>query len=51
METPSTLWAIGSWYIEFTQNTDEQVIELLQRAAPPTAEGTVCRIRSRRTAA
>ncbi|MGW4964073.1 phosphoribosyltransferase family protein [Nonomuraea sp. NPDC004186] len=41
LETPSTLWAIGSWYTDFTQNTDEQVVELLQRAAPPTAEGTV----------
>ncbi|MGV9384591.1 phosphoribosyltransferase family protein [Nonomuraea sp. NPDC003707] len=41
LETPPTLWAIGSWYTDSTQNTDEQVVELLQRAAPPTAEGTV----------
>ncbi|MGW4966520.1 hypothetical protein ACWEPL_55655 [Nonomuraea sp. NPDC004186] len=33
LETPSTLRATGSWCTDFTQNTDEQVVEPLQRAA------------------
>ncbi|WP_030925853.1 phosphoribosyltransferase family protein [Streptosporangium amethystogenes] len=43
LETPTALWAIGAWYADFTQTTDEQVIELLQRAAPPAAEGAVAK--------
>ncbi|WP_433427715.1 hypothetical protein [Nonomuraea sp. CA-141351] len=39
METPTALWAIGAWYTDFTQNTDEQVVELLRRTAPPAADG------------
>ncbi|WP_020540943.1 phosphoribosyltransferase family protein [Nonomuraea coxensis] len=35
LETPAALWAIGVWYDDFTQTTDEQVIDLLRRAAAP----------------
>ncbi|WP_030452774.1 phosphoribosyltransferase [Herbidospora cretacea] len=35
VETPSALWAIGVCYSDFTQTTDEQVAELLRRAAAP----------------
>jgi putative phosphoribosyl transferase len=31
-ERPSPFFAVGQWYEDFTQTTDEQVIELLQRA-------------------
>lgn len=30
--TPDPLWAIGRWYREFPQTSDEEVIELLRRA-------------------
>ncbi|MFF0775664.1 phosphoribosyltransferase family protein [Nonomuraea wenchangensis] len=33
LETPDALWAIGVWYADFTQTTDEQVVKLLRRAA------------------
>jgi predicted phosphoribosyltransferase len=32
IERPSPFFAVGQWYEDFTQTTDEQVIELLQRA-------------------
>ncbi|WP_431920881.1 phosphoribosyltransferase family protein [Nonomuraea jabiensis] len=41
LETPATFWAIGVWYADFTQTTDEQVVKLLRRATAPTAEGAV----------
>ncbi|MEO3801839.1 phosphoribosyltransferase [Nonomuraea sp. B1E8] len=41
LETPAALWAIGVWYSDFTQITDEQVVELLRRAAAPAAEGAL----------
>ncbi|MEO3890935.1 phosphoribosyltransferase [Nonomuraea sp. B5E05] len=41
LETPAALWAIGVWYADFTQITDEQVVELLRRAAATAAEGAV----------
>ncbi|WP_180903832.1 phosphoribosyltransferase [Nonomuraea indica] len=40
LETPADLWAIGVWYADFTQTTDEQVLALLRRAtAARAAEG------------
>ncbi|MFO7398338.1 MAG: phosphoribosyltransferase family protein [Actinomycetales bacterium] len=33
LETPAQLHAIGAWYADFTQTTDEQVVELLREAA------------------
>jgi len=30
--TPETFWSVGSWYEEFTQTTDDEVRELLDRA-------------------
>lgn len=39
LEAPAALWAIGVWYSDFTQTTDAQVVELLRRAAAPTARG------------
>ncbi|MER7365788.1 phosphoribosyltransferase family protein [Nonomuraea wenchangensis] len=41
LETPAALWAIGVWYADFTQTTDEQVVKLLRQAAAPAAEGAV----------
>lgn len=37
-ETPEEFQAVGQWYREFPQLTDEQVIELLERARWPIAE-------------
>jgi len=31
--TPEPLWAVGIWYEDFTQTTDEEVHDLLERAA------------------
>ncbi|WP_228011242.1 phosphoribosyltransferase [Nonomuraea phyllanthi] len=39
LETPTALWAIGTWYNDFTQASDEQVVELLRRATPPATKG------------
>jgi len=33
VECPEQLWAVGQWYRDFTQTSDEEVIALLQRAA------------------
>ncbi|WP_031171632.1 phosphoribosyltransferase [Streptosporangium roseum] len=33
LQTPDYFHAIGAWYVDFTQTTDEQVVELLRRAA------------------
>ncbi|MFC4016052.1 phosphoribosyltransferase family protein [Nonomuraea purpurea] len=41
LETPTVLWGIGTWYVDFIQTADERVVELLQWAAPPAAEGAV----------
>ncbi|MFC5820280.1 phosphoribosyltransferase [Nonomuraea harbinensis] len=32
LETPADLFAIGFWYRDFTQTTDDEVIELLERS-------------------
>lgn len=38
--TPEPFWAVGLWYGDFTQTTDEEVVELLARAArAPGGEG------------
>ncbi len=47
VEVPDPFYAVGEWYDDFSQTTDEQVIDLLRRAAargegtaaPPTAGG------------
>ncbi|WP_346106215.1 phosphoribosyltransferase family protein [Nonomuraea maheshkhaliensis] len=39
LETPGALYSIGAWYVDFTQIRDEQVVELLQRAANPVGKG------------
>jgi predicted phosphoribosyltransferase len=31
--TPATLGGIGGWYVDFRQTTDDEVRELLTRAA------------------
>ena len=33
--TPSPFWAVGAWYADFQQTTDEQVVEALAAAVPP----------------
>ena len=33
LETPASFCAIGQWYQDFTQTSDEQVVDLLRRAA------------------
>jgi len=35
--TPEPFWAVGQWYRHFSQTTDEEVRELLARAAASTA--------------
>ena len=37
LETPAAFFAIGQFYADFTQTTDEQVIACLQRATTPAA--------------
>lgn len=32
LETPDPFFAVGSWYYEFSQTTDEEVIDLLHRS-------------------
>jgi len=41
--TPAPFYSIGSWYVDFSQTTDDEVIELLEKArlfgkTPPPAE-------------
>ncbi|GAA3507628.1 putative phosphoribosyl transferase [Streptosporangium album] len=38
LQTPDDFYAIGAWYVDFAQTTDEEVIGLLARAAPPEGE-------------
>jgi putative phosphoribosyl transferase len=39
LETPMSLWAIGQWYEDFSQTSDDEVVRLLEaadaRARPP----------------
>jgi predicted phosphoribosyltransferase len=42
LETPKSFWAVGQWYVDFSQTTDREVIELLEtqmhgQTAPPEA--------------
>jgi len=32
--TPEPFYAIGSWYVDFSQTSDEEVVELLEKARP-----------------
>jgi predicted phosphoribosyltransferase len=34
LTTPEPLYAIGSWYVDFSQTSDEEVVELLEKAKP-----------------
>jgi predicted phosphoribosyltransferase len=36
--TPDPFWAIGQWYVDFSQVSDQEVRDLLAAAAAPTAE-------------
>ena len=38
--TPERFSAVGLWYIDFSQTTDDEVRALLQRRAAATASGT-----------
>jgi putative phosphoribosyl transferase len=38
--TPDPFYAVGVWYLDFAQTTDDEVGELLERAAAPAARGT-----------
>jgi putative phosphoribosyl transferase len=40
-ETPDPFYAVGSWYADFDQTTDEEVRELLARAHCPAPEPAV----------
>ncbi|HET9609084.1 MAG TPA: phosphoribosyltransferase family protein [Acidimicrobiales bacterium] len=37
LETPEQFWAIGQWYGDFTQTSDGEVVDLLERRAGVTA--------------
>ncbi|HUO48988.1 MAG TPA: phosphoribosyltransferase family protein [Acidimicrobiales bacterium] len=39
LETPAAMLAIGEWYDDFSQTTDDEVVALLRRAAGGTARG------------
>ena len=43
LETPEDLWAIGSWYEDFSQVPDEDVLAMLVPAAPAALDGEVRR--------
>jgi len=36
--TPEPFYAVGLWYADFTQTTDQQVHDLLARASMPNQE-------------
>ncbi len=35
LESPEPFYAVGAWYADFDQTTDEEVIDLMNRTAPP----------------
>lgn len=37
LHTPEVFWAVGSFYIEFAQTSDEEVVSLLQASKPGTS--------------
>jgi putative phosphoribosyl transferase len=37
LETPRSFWAVGQWYVDFSQTTDAQVIALLETGGGPVA--------------
>ncbi|HEY7253593.1 MAG TPA: erythromycin esterase family protein [Methylomirabilota bacterium] len=37
--TPGTFGSVGAWYVDFSQTTDEQVRDLLERARRPAGPG------------
>jgi putative phosphoribosyl transferase len=37
LETPDPFYAVGLWYVNFEQTEDEEVHDLLERAAAKTA--------------
>jgi predicted phosphoribosyltransferase len=41
VETPSPFWGVGMWYADFSQTSDEEVRELLARAAETQGEWSV----------
>ncbi len=36
--TPTNFYAVGQWYEDFSQTTDSEVIDLLERANRPSKE-------------
>jgi predicted phosphoribosyltransferase len=40
LATPSSFSAVGTWYANFTQTTDDEVVDLLDRAASGVAGGS-----------
>jgi putative phosphoribosyl transferase len=43
LATPEAFWAIGQWYVEFPQLSDEAVREQLARAWATTADPSLAR--------
>jgi putative phosphoribosyl transferase len=41
--TPEPFYAVGLWYRDFSQTTDEEVRELLERSAAEVGEGAQVR--------
>lgn len=39
LDTPTAFMAVGQWYSNFSQTTDEQVVDLLERARAERREG------------
>lgn len=49
-ETPEPFWAVGNWYDDFSQTTDDEVSELLERARSDGEEREADRSRLRKHA-
>jgi predicted phosphoribosyltransferase len=42
--TPEPFYAVGRWYEDFSQTTDDEVHELLERAVPEVGLGSSSRV-------
>jgi putative phosphoribosyl transferase len=37
LNAPESFYAVGVWYDDFSQTTDDEVVELLRRASAPSS--------------
>lgn len=43
VESPDPFFAIGQWYVDFSQTTDDEVVRLLEEASPTSTTGPTAR--------